>query len=78
MEMRAMKLTELPLDTWVVVEPVASDEVKVLSKHTSQDEAEVERDRRNQGLKSPRYSAMRAFAPIAGAQGCAAAVVHGK
>ena len=66
-----MKLTELPLDTWVVVEPVLMDEVNLLSTHDTQDEAEVERDKRNRGLHRPRYSAIRALAPVAGTQGCA-------
>jgi len=73
-----MKLTELPLDTWVVVEPVAADEVKLLSRHDTQDEAEGERDRRNQGLRRPRFSAVRALAPAAGAQGCVASLAPGK
>ncbi len=67
-----MKLNELPLDTWVVIEPVLQDEVKLLSTHATQGEAEVERDKRNRGLRQPRYRALRAFAPVAGAQGCVA------
>ena len=70
-----MKLNELPLDTWVVIEPVLSDEVKLLSTHATQDEAEVERDKRNLGLRQPRYRALRALAPVAGAQGCVAGPV---
>ena len=67
-----MKLVELPLDTWVVVEPVAADEVNLLSRHDTQGAAEVECDKRNKGLGRPRYRAIRALAPVAGAQGCAA------
>ena len=71
-----MKLTELPLNTWVVVEPVASNEVKLLSTHETQREAEGERDKRNQGLRPPRYSAVKALAPIAGTLGSAAGLAH--
>ena len=67
-----MRLVDLPLDTWVVVEPVASGEVNLLSTHTTQHQAEAERDERNKGLGRPRYRAIRALAPVAGAQGCAA------
>ena len=67
-----MKLTELPLDTWVVVEPVAANEMILLSTHATQGEAEIECDNRNKGLGKRRYAAIRALAPIAGAQGCAA------
>lgn len=67
-----MKLTDLPLDTWVVVEPVAANEVKLLSRHATQGEAEVECDKRNKGLGRRRYAAVKALAPVAGAQGCAA------
>lgn len=67
-----MKVTELPLDTWVVVEPVLRDEVNLLSTHDTQSEAEVECDRRNRGLRPPRYRAVRALAPAAGALGCVA------
>ena len=31
-----MKIVELPLDTWVVVEPVSANEVTLLSKHATQ------------------------------------------
>jgi len=67
-----MKLTELPLDTWLVIEPAVMDEVKLLSVHGTQCEAEAERDKRNRGLRQPRYRAIRALAPVAGAQGCVA------
>jgi len=73
-----MKLTELPLDTWVVIEPVLMDEVNLLSTHDTQDEAEVERDKRNQGLRQPRYRAIKALAPVAGAHGCVASPAHCK
>ena len=73
-----MKLTDLPLDTWVVVEPVAANEVKLLSRHATQGEAESECDRRNEGQGRRRYAAMKALAPIACAQGCAAGPTHGR
>jgi hypothetical protein len=73
-----MRLTDLPLDTWVVIEPVAADEVKLLSTHGTQNEAEIERDKRNKGLGRPRYRAIKALAPVAGAQGCAAGLLDVK
>lgn len=71
-----MKLSELPLDTWVVVEPVSANEVNLLSKHATQHQAEAECTKRNKGLKAPRYQAVKALAPIASAQACAAVVTH--
>ena len=69
-----MKLTSLPLDTWVVVEPTVAGEVKLLSKHKKQCEAEAECDARNKGLRKPRYHALKALAPIAGTLACSAEV----
>ena len=37
-------------------------------------QAETERDRRNLGLEAPRFRAVKALAPIAGQQACAAVV----
>ncbi len=73
-----MKVTELPLDTWVVVEPVNAYEVNLLSKHATQHQAEAERDQRNKGLKAPRFRAVKALEPIACAQACAAVVTHAR
>ena len=73
-----MKLAELPLDRWLVVEPLAFNEVKLVSTHDAQKEAEVERDKRNRGLERHRYWAIKTLAPVAGAQGCAAGLMHGK
>lgn len=67
-----MRVVDLPLDTWVVVEPLAADEVELLSTHTTQGQAEAERDKRNDGLCAPRYRAIKTLAPAAGAQGCGA------
>lgn len=71
-----MKVQDLPLDTWVVIEPLAGGELNLLSTHATQDQAEAERDHRNKGLATPRYSAVRALAPAAGAQGCGAVLRH--
>ena len=73
-----MKLSELPLDTWVVVEPTTADEVKLLSKHDTQHQAEAERDKRNEGLRNPRYRALKALVPAAGAQGCGAVLLQAR
>jgi RNA 3'-terminal phosphate cyclase len=70
-----MKTSDLPLDTWVVVEPLGGGEVRLMSKHANQQQAEAERDRRNGGLTPPRFRAVRALAPIAGGQQACAAVV---
>jgi hypothetical protein len=71
-----MRLEELPLDTWMVVEPLAAGEMKLLSTHATQGQAEAERDKRNKGLRAPRYRALKALAPTAGALACAAVVTH--
>ena len=60
-----MEPTNLPLDTWMVIEPGAHGEMRVLSTHRTQDEAEAERDKRNRGLKPARYSAVMALEPVA-------------
>ena len=59
-----MRQSELPLETWMVVN-IAQDKWNVVSTHTSRDAAEAERDRRNEPLAQPHYSACIAFEPIA-------------
>ena len=71
-----MKLVELPLDTWVVVEPMNANEVTLLSKHATQHQAEAECSKRNKGLKAPRFRALKALEPIASAHACTAVVTH--
>lgn len=71
-----MRVGDLPLDTWVVVEPLAGGEFNLLSTHATQCQAEAERDQRNKGLETPRYSAVRTLAPAAGAQGCGAVLMR--
>jgi hypothetical protein len=71
-----MRVENLPLDTWVVIEPLSDRECNLLSTHATQGQAEAERDHRNKGLATPRYSAVRALAPAAGAQGCGAVLMH--
>ena len=71
-----MRVTDLPLDTWVVIEPLPGGECKLLSTHATQFQAEAERDTRNKGLARPRYSAIKALNPAAGAQGCGAVLMH--
>jgi hypothetical protein len=73
-----MKLADLPLDRWLVIEPLAGDDVKLVSTHDAQKEAEVERDKRNRGLAYQRYRAIKTLAPVAGALGCARGLVHTK
>jgi hypothetical protein len=48
--------------------------VRLMSKHATQHQAEAERDRRNHGLNAPRFRAVKALAPIASQQACAAVV----
>jgi hypothetical protein len=69
-----MRTMDLPLDTWVVVEPLSGGEVRLMSKHATQQQAETERDRRNRGLNAPRFRAVKALAPIASQHACAAVV----
>jgi hypothetical protein len=75
--MQTMRVTDLPLDTWVVIERLPGGECNLLSRHETQCQAEAERDSRNQGLATPRYSALRSLAPAAGAQGCGAVLMQG-
>jgi hypothetical protein len=67
-----MPTKSLPLDTWVVVEPLTNNELKPISMHGTQEEAELERDRRNAKVGNRLYSACRIFEPIAAGMGCAA------
>lgn len=60
-----MEANKVPLNTWMVIEPVAYGGMKVLSTHRSQTEAEAERDKRNSGLAQKRYSAVMALQPVA-------------
>jgi hypothetical protein len=58
-------MRNLPLGRWVVIEPIAEDEVQVVSTHAAQGEAEQECQRRNRGLPRPRYSTCIALEPMA-------------
>ena len=58
-------MTDLPLDTWIVVEQNSSRIATLISMHTTQAEAEAERDKRNDGLPKPRYSACKVLEPVA-------------
>ena len=61
-----MNTRDLPLNTWMVVEQHSSwKDVALVSKHATQVEAETERDRRNEGLRVPRYRACLVLEPIA-------------
>ena len=58
-------MSNLPLDTWLVVEQRSTKIATLISMHTTQAEAEAERDKRNEGLPKPRYSACMVLEPIA-------------
>lgn len=60
-----MGYANVPLNTWMVIEPDVHGQMKVLSTHRSQKEAEAERDERNRGLHPARYSAVMALEPVA-------------
>lgn len=60
-----MGQSSLPINTWMVIEPGAYGQMKVLSTHRSQTEAEAERDKRNDGLRPARYAAVMALEPVA-------------
>ena len=53
-----------PIDTWMVVD-IAFNGWNVVSSHQSQQDAEDERDRRNDGLARRRYTACVAISPVA-------------
>ena len=57
-----MQLAKLPLETWFVVDRTRND---VVSTHATQDEAEVERDKRNKSLPRAQYNACIAIEPVA-------------
>jgi hypothetical protein len=61
----------VPLDTWLVVEPAGENQLKPLSTHATQEEAEAERDRRNAAVGDRIYSACRVLEPAAANLGCA-------
>jgi hypothetical protein len=57
-----MQFKKMPANVWMVVD-VAYNGWTVVSTHGSQNDAESERDRRNEGLARRRYSACMAPAP---------------
>jgi hypothetical protein len=61
----SMNMRGLPLHRWIVVEQRSSKIAKLISTHTTQAEAEAERDKRNEGLPKPRYGACIVFEPVA-------------
>lgn len=70
-----MEMQPVPLDTWMVVEPITHNAIKPVSLHATQEEAETERDRRNKNLARPRYSACIALEPVAERMGRAVRLV---
>ena len=66
-----MTMRHLPLNTWLVVEERSPGRrspgrrLTVVSKHTTQREAEAERDKRNQGQPKLRFAACIVLEPIA-------------
>jgi hypothetical protein len=48
-----------------MVVSIAQDKWDLISTHASRDAAEAERDKRNEGLTQPQYTACIAFEPIA-------------
>jgi len=63
-----MTLKNVPIDTWMVVD-VAFNRWNVVSTHASQNDAERERDTRNEGLARQRYSACLVLEPVAQGMG---------
>ena len=63
-----MALKKVPTNTWMVVD-VAFNGWHVVSTHSSQRNAEAERDKRNEGLARRRYSACVSFEPVAEGMG---------
>jgi hypothetical protein len=60
-----MRTHDLPLNTWMVVAQHSSEDLAIVSKHFTQGEAEAARDKRNQGLPGPHYSACIVLEPVA-------------
>ena len=61
-----MTTRNLPLNTWLVVEQRSpGTPLTPVSKHATQREAEAERDKRNEGLPEPRFTACIVVEPIA-------------
>jgi hypothetical protein len=60
-----MEMGTVPVDTWMVVEPITFNSIKPVSLHATQAEAEAERDRRNKNSARPRYQACIAVEPVA-------------
>ena len=63
-----MMLKKLPLETWIVVDSPRYG-WNVVSTHATQDEAEGERDKRNEGLSRVEYSACIVIEPVAQGMG---------
>jgi hypothetical protein len=57
-----MQFAKLPLETWFVVDRIGES---VVSIHATQEEAEGERDKRNEGLARALYDACIAIEPVA-------------
>jgi hypothetical protein len=62
-------MTDLPLHTWIVVDHRSPKIATLISMHTNQDEAEATRDKRNEGLRKPRYTACIVVEPVAQSMG---------
>jgi hypothetical protein len=61
-----MPTRDLPLNTWLVVERKSPGaRLTLVSKHAWQREADAERDKHNQGLAEPHFSACMVLEPIA-------------
>jgi hypothetical protein len=57
-----MQLAKLPVETWIVIDRVQND---VVSVHSTQHEAEGERDKRNKSSSRPQFNACFAIEPVA-------------
>jgi len=60
-----MDVRQLPLDTWIVVQYPAADDVMLVSRHGTQGEAEAERDRRRKRAPTLRYAACKMVEVVA-------------
>jgi len=59
-----MNLCRLPLETWIVIDRTR-DSGHIVSSHATQDEAEGERDKRNEGMSGAQYGACIIIEPVA-------------
>ena len=72
-----MRMGQLPLDVWMVVEHASIGRSVLTSLHKTQGEAEAERDRRNREAQGVRFRACMLLEPVAQRMGGRRHPMHG-